>query len=217
MKYTKIPANTFSQLQLNAGLLLSDFTPGTPESGTSLLNNIIGATSGGVNFSAVPSYKDFGEGIDNCPLNTKELKKLDAWEVKLSGSFVSVDNAAVKRLLAAADIGTTDTSKVTPRIDLNDGDFDDLWWVGDYSDKNGESNGGFIAIHMMNALSTSGFSIQSSDKDKGSFSFEFTAHFSASAQTTVPFEIYVKAGTSEPTSGGGGGDAGGAGGDGNIT
>ena len=32
----------------------------------------------------------YGDDIDNCPKNTKELKKLDSWEAKMSGTFVTV-------------------------------------------------------------------------------------------------------------------------------
>ncbi len=46
----------------------------------------------------------------------------------------------------------------------------------------------------MNALNTSGFQIQSADDGKGTFSFEFTGHYSMDDPETVPFEIYVKAG-----------------------
>ena len=194
MKYTKIPENTFQNIQLNAGVLLSSFTP---SSATVSDEAIIGATTGGINFTATPTYIDFGEDIDNCPKNMKELKKLNSWEVKCSGTFVTVDTAVAKSLIAAADIGTSDTTKVTPRNDLAQSDFDDIWIVGDYSDKNGDTNGGFIAIHMMNALSTGGFQIQTADKAKGQFAFEYTAHYSMSAQSTVPFEVYVKAGTAE--------------------
>jgi len=194
MKFTKIPATTFQSIQLNAGVLCDTFTPA---SGT--VSTILAATSGGVNFSAVPSYKDFGDDVDNCPKNMMELKKLEDWEIKLSGSFVETSTALAARLLGAADVGTTDTTLVTPRVDLASGDFKTLWWVGDYSDKNGETNGGYIAIKMSNALSTGGFAIQSTDDEKGKFAFEFTAHFSQSAQTTVPCEIYIKAGTAEPT------------------
>ena len=194
MKYTKIPENTFQNLQLNAGVLLSSFNP---SSATVSDEAIIGATTGGINFTATPTYTDFGEDIDNCPKNMKELKKLDSWEAKCSGTFVTVDTAVAKSLIGAADIGTSDTTKVTPRNDLAQSDFDDIWIVGDYSDKNGDTNGGFIAIHMMNALSTGGFQIQTADKAKGQFAFEYTAHYSMSAQGTVPFEVYVKAGTAE--------------------
>lgn len=194
MKFTRIPETAFQKLQLNAGILLSSFTPGT---GTVEEASILGATTGGVNFTATPSYYDFGEDIDNCPVDVLELKELDSWKVTMSGTFVTVDAALVKKLIGAADIGTSDTTKITPRRDLKESDFSDLWWVGDYSDQNGDTNGGYVAIHMLNSLSTGGFQIQSGNREKGQFAFEFTGHYSISAQTTVPFEVYVKAGTEE--------------------
>ena len=194
MKFTKIPSDAFQKLQINAGILTTDSTPATGAVGEA---GQIGATTGGVNFTATPTYSDFGEDIDNCPKNMKELKKLDSWEVKMTGTFVNADTAIAKRLCGAADIGATDTTKVTPRNDLKDADFDDIWLVGDYSDKNGETNGGFIAIKLINALSTGGFQLQTSDKAKGQLAFEFTGHYSMSAQDAVPFEIYIKAGTEE--------------------
>ena len=194
MKFTKIPSDAFQKLQINAGILTTNFTPATGTIGEA---GQIGATTGGVNFTATPTYSDFGEDIDNCPKNMKELKKLDSWEVKMAGTFVNADTAIAKRLCGAADIGTTDTTKVTPRNDLKDADFDDIWLVGDYSDKNGETNGGYIAIKLLNALSTGGFQLKTADKAKGQFAFEFTGHYSMSAQDKVPFEIYIKAGTAE--------------------
>ena len=195
MKFTRIPETAFQSLQLNAGILLRDFTPGT---GTVDEADIMGATSGGVSFTATPTYSDFGEDIDNCPVNVLELKKLDSWEVTMSGTFITVDTALAKTLIGAADIGTGDKTKVTPRNDVLETDFSDIWWVGDYSDKNGNANGGYVAIHMLTGLSTGGFQLQSGNRAKGQFSFEFTGHYSIDAQDTVPFEVYVKAGTAEP-------------------
>lgn len=194
MRFTQIPTNTFKELQLNAGILTSNFAPTT---GTVESNSMLGATSGGISFAATPTYTDQGDGIDNCPKNMMELKKLESWEVKMSGTFLTVNTAQAKSLMAAADIGSPDTTKVTPRNDVALTDFDDIWWIGDYSDKNGATNGGYIAIHMMNALSTGGFQLQSSDKAKGQFAFEYTAHYSMDAPDTVPYEIYIKAGTEE--------------------
>lgn len=193
-RYTKIPANTFKQIQINAGILLKSFTPAT---GTIEEQDQIGATTGGINFTATPSYTDFGDDIDNCPKNMKELKRLESWEVKATGTLVTLDTAAAKSLIGAADIDGTDTTKVTPRNDLADADFADLWFVGDYSDKTGATKGGFVAVHLLNALSTGGFQIQTSDKAKGQFAFEYTAHYSMAAQDTVPFEVYIKAGEAE--------------------
>ena len=194
MKFTQIPTNTFKELQLNAGILTSSFTPAT---GTVAADDILGATSGGVSFSATPTHTDLGDDIDNCPENMKELKKLESWEAKMSGTFLTVNTAQAKSLIGAADIGSSDTTKVTPRNDLASTDFEDIWWIGDYSDKNGATNGGYIAIHMMNALSTGGFQLQSGDNAKGQFAFEYTAHYSMAAPDTVPYEIYIKAGTAE--------------------
>lgn len=194
MKFTQIPETVFQELLLNAGILLSDFKPATAEVKST---DIIGATTGGISFAATPSFSDAGEDIDNCPKNMKELKRLDYWEVKMSGTFVSITTKSAKALMSAADIGTTDATKVTPRNDLSSTDFSDLWLVADYSDKNGDKNGGYVAIHMLNGLSTGGFQIKTGDKSKGQFAFEFAGHYSIEAQDTVPFEVYIKAGTEE--------------------
>lgn len=192
MKFTQIPATAMQEMQLNAGVMLSSFTPSTAE-----VSGIIGATTGGINFSATPTFSDFGEDIDNCPKNMMELKRQESVEVKISGTFVTVTTSVAKKLMAAADIDTSDQTKIKPRNDLKTEDFADMWWVGDYSDKNGETNGGFVAIHIMNALNTGGFQLQSGDKSKGQFPFEFTGHYSIDAQDVVPYEVYIKAGTAE--------------------
>ena len=194
MKFRKIPEATFKNIVLNAGVLLKSFTPATP---TIEDANILGATTACINCTATPSFTDFGEDIDNCPKNMKELKKLDSWEVKLTGTFITSNTSLIALLMGAGDVGTSDTTKVTPRVDVASADFKDLWFVCDYSDKNGENNGGFCAIKIINALSTGGFSMQSADKGKAQFSFEFTGHVSMSAQTVVPFEVYLKEGTEE--------------------
>ena len=194
MKFTRIPESAFQKLQLNAGILLSNFAPATGEVSE---NDLLGATSGGVSFSAVPSFSDFGEDIDNAPVNVLELKRLDSWEVTMSGSFITVDVATAKRLIGAADIDGSDATKIVPRADLKETDFSDIWWVGDYSDQNGDQNGGYVAIHMLNGLNTGGFSLQSNNRGKGEFAFEFTGHYSLAEQSRVPFEVYVKTGSEE--------------------
>ena len=194
MKFTKIPSDAFQKLQINAGILTTDFTPATGTIGEA---GQIGATTGGVTFTATPTFSDFGADIDNCPKNMKEFKRQDMVEAKIAGTFINADTKTAKTLCGAADIDTSDTTKVVPRTDLKDSDFTDLWLVGDYSDKNGAKNGGFIAIHMLNALSTGGFQLKTADKAKGQFAFEFTAHYSIAKQDKVPYEIYIKAGTEE--------------------
>ena len=197
-KFTQIPTDTFKKLQLNAGILTTEFDPAT---GKLTASNIIGATSGGVSFEATPSFSDFGEDIDNCPKNTKELKKLDSWEAKMSGSFVTMDTNVATSVIGTAAVASDDPTKVVPRNSVDAQDFKNIWWVGDYSDINedGSSAGkaGFIAIKLINALSTGGFKIQSGDKAKGTFEFEYTGHYSIANIDTVPFEIYIKAGSAD--------------------
>ena len=192
MKYTKIPETTFQQLQLNAGVLLKTFDPETAVVGKA---DIVGATTGGLSFTATPTFSDFAADIDNAPNNMKEFKQLDAWEITMSGTFVTIDTASAKSLIGSADVSG---NVVTPRNDLLDEDFTDLWWVGDYSNENGEENGGFVAIHMKNVLSTGGLSIKSNDNGKGNFAFTYMAHYSVTDPDEVPFKVYIQQGGETP-------------------
>lgn len=194
MKFTQVASDAFQKLQLNAGIILTDFSPATA---TVDKSKILAATSGGVSFATNPEYIDFGEDIDNVPPNTKQLKRLQSVNPVMSGTLKTADTNTAKMLMAAADVAN---GKVTPRSILVDDDFvDDIWWVGDYSDKNGTTNGGYLAIHMMNVLSTGGFQLQSNDDGKGDFEFELTAHYDLEDIDNVPYEVYVKTGTNEPT------------------
>ena len=191
-KFTQIPTDTFKKLQLNAGILTTEFDP---ETGAITPANIFGATTGGVSFEATPEYTDFGEDIDNCPKNTKELKKTDSWEVVMSGTYVTMDTTIAKSMIGTADVSG---NKVVPRNSVSQDDFQDIWFVGDYSDVNEDGStgkAGFIAIKLINALSTGGFKIQTADKEKGQFEFEYTGHYSLENIDQVPFEVYIKAGT----------------------
>lgn len=198
MKFTQVAADAFQKLQLNAGVMLTEFDPTSP---TLDKTKIVAATGGGVTFTATPTFIDFGEDIDNVPNNTKELKRIDQYECTLSGTGKTMDTAFAKSVIAAADV-TVASGKVTPRNNLVDADFDDIWWVGDYSDVNADSGtgqnaatAGFMAIKLINALSTGGLSVVSNDKAKGDFAFTYTGHYSLEDIDTVPFEMYIKQGT----------------------
>lgn len=177
---TKIPQNTFQELQLDAGVLLSNFNPAAPAVTDSA---IICATTGGINPSCVPTYSDMGEDVDNCPNNMKELKHLDGWDCKITTTGLGTSPELIRLALGAADI-TDESGKITPRKDLEQSDFDDLWWVGDRAD------GGLVAVKLINALSTGGFSLQTTKNGKGHVAIELTGHVSISAQSVMPMEFY---------------------------
>lgn len=229
--FTKIPQETFDNLQLEAGVLLKTFSPANPAAPADA--DIITATTGGIQASCVPTFSDFGEDVDNCPANTKELKHLDQWESTMTFTALSTSPDVIKLALGAADAsggsysltndesivsgktyytrsGTspnytytavasplsanlstyyekTPDNKVLPRRDLAQSDFQELWWVGDRAD------GGFVAIKMINALSTGGFSLQTTKSGKGQFSCTITGHVSINAQDVVPMEFYSTA------------------------
>lgn len=189
LKYTQVPSDAFEKLQLNAGILVDGFTPAA-----GVIGNIMGATSGGVNFTSNPTYTDYGEDVDNCPANTKQMKRITSYDPSMSGTFLTCTPAVIAALVGAADVGTSDTTKVVPREQLVDEDFKDVWWIGDYSDINTGDNAGFLAIHLLNALNTTGFQIQSSKDAKGTMSFEYHAHYDIE-DMKAPFEIYCKAGS----------------------
>lgn len=79
---------------------------------------------------------------------------------------------------------TSAGSTIKPRRDLKQSDFGDLWWVGDRAD------GGLVAAHLLNALSTSGLSLQTTKSGKGQVSVELTGHVSIDDQDTMPMEFY---------------------------
>lgn len=185
--FTVIPQDTFDALQLDAGVLLNTFNPASVAAPSD--SAIICATTGGIQISCVPTYSDMGEDVDNCPVNTKELKHLDGWECKVSFTALHTSPEGIALALGAADIETSGTpaaptGKVTPRRTLSQSDFKDIWWVGDRAD------GGCVAVKIMNALSTGGFSLQTTKNGKGQVSVELTGHVSIDAQSTVPMLFY---------------------------
>lgn len=181
-KFTVIPQDTFDGLQLDAGVLLRRFDPDNPVAPAD--EDIICATTGGINPTCVPTFSDFGEDVDNVPLNMMEFKHLDSWECKIATTSLGTTPRLIKLALGCADIDSDKPSKIVPRMDLLMTDFSDLWWVGDRAD------GGMVAIQLKNALSTGGFSIQTTKNGKGTIALEITGHVSIRAQKEVPMVFY---------------------------
>lgn len=181
-KFTVIPQDTFESLQLDAGVLLKTFDPSKVAAPQD--SDIICATTGGINASCVPTYSDMGEDVDNCPTNMMELKHLDGWECKMGFTSLGTSPSNIKMALGAADIDGTNSSKIAPRRDLKQADFSDIWWVGDRAD------GGVVAIQLKNALSTGGFTLQTTKNGKGQITVELTGHVSIDAQDVMPMVFY---------------------------
>lgn len=185
-KFTQVKQDAFEEMQLDAGVLAKAFDPDT---GTLNNEDIICATTGGISVSCVPTYSDLAEDVDNAPNNMMEYKHLDGWEAKMSTTSLGTSPESIRLSLGAADIVG---NKVVPRRNIKLTDFQDLWWIGDRAD------GGMAASKLINALSTGGFSLQTTKNGKGQISLEFTGHVSIKDQDTMPMEFY----SAGPVSGG---------------
>lgn len=181
-KFTKISAEAFKSMQINAGVVLNKFDP----SGMTEIQDadIICATSGGVTAECKPNITDLGDDVDNCQKNTAELMQIEDYDCTLAFTALNVTTDVIKLALGAADVSD---KKVTPRMTLNPtastGDFKDIWWVGDTID------GGFVAVKLMNALSTGGLSLKTTDKGKGNLSVTLTG-CPRMGDDAVPMEWY---------------------------
>lgn len=186
-RFTKVAQSTFDEFQVDAGVLLKSFDPASPKL---IDEDIICATTGGINPTCVPTYSDYAEDIDNAPNGMKEFMHLDGWETTLGFTALNTTAEVIRMSLGAADIDT-ESGKITPRRSLKDTDFADVWWVGDRSD------GGLVAIRLINALSTSGFSLKTTKNGKGQIAVTLAGHVSIDEQDVVPMEFYVQGGTEE--------------------
>lgn len=181
-KFTKISAEAFKSMQINAGVVLNKFDP----TGTTEIQDadIICATSGGVTAECKPNITDLGDDVDNCQKNTAELMQIEDYDCTLAFTGLNATTDVIKLALGAADVSE---KKVTPRMTLDPtastGDFKDIWWVGDTID------GGFVAVRLMNALSTGGLTLKTTDKGKGNISVTLTG-CPRLGSDTVPMEWY---------------------------
>lgn len=175
--YKKLPDNAFTELQMDTGIICSTFDPVT-----GAYSNIIGSTTGGVTITAVATYIDMGEDVDNCTNNTMEAKKLDSWETRVAGVYLSTGASMLKTLIGAAEVSS---GHVTLKNSITTADFQTLWFVGDYG------AAGFLAVKLSNALNTTGLSLKTSKNSKGQIDFSYLGHYSMENPDTVPLDIYI--------------------------
>lgn len=182
-KFVKVSENTFKEIQLEAGLILNTFDP----SGEVEVKDedIVCATTGGIEISCKPAFTDYGEDIDNVPNNMLEFKEVDGWDCSIAFTALNASASVIKLALGAADV---EGNKISPRFDMTAADAKDVWWVGERAD------GGFCACRLMRAMSTEGLTLKTTKKGKGQLSCTLTGHVSITEQDVVPMEFYVQEG-----------------------
>lgn len=185
--FTRVSTTAFDELQVDAGIVLKNFDPTNPVEPAD--EDIICATTGGINPTCVPTYSDWGEDVDNVPNGMLELNHLDGWDCGMGFTAIGSSEELIRLTLGAADVG--ENGQIVPRRNVKVEDYNDLWWVGDRSD------GGFVAICLKNALSTGGFSLQTTKNGKGQIAVDLKGFVSVKTQDEMPMEIYVSKGTEE--------------------
>lgn len=177
-RFTIIPQNAFDEMQLDAGILLTNFDPSNPQVVDA---SIVCATTGGITVTCIPEYEDLAEDVDNAPNGLLEYMKLSTWTCELATTSLGSSPELIALALGAADITG---NQIKPRRNIQSTDFKDLWWVGDKAD------GGLVACRIHNALSTGGFELQTTKDGKGQVSLTISGHPSISAQNEVPMTFY---------------------------
>lgn len=184
--FNQVTSDELDHIQINAGMLLNTFDPDSPAAPTAA--NIISATTGGIKADCVPTFEDFGEDIDNCPNNTREMKRITGWTCTFAATLLDMTEETFKLALGAAikNAATTEhPASVEPRAQVAVQDFQDIWFVSE------KVNNKIIAIQLENALSTGGFSYQTQKNGKGQLATTLTGHSAISNPDSIPMKFYI--------------------------
>jgi len=187
--YKKVTADAFEQMQLDAGVLLTEFDFAAPYTEPADAK-IIATTTGGINVKCEPQYEDLGEDVDNVPNNMLDFLKLTGWNCEMSFTSIKFNADNTKWALSAADEGTTPTGaptgtkRIVPRADVEMSDAQDIYAAFPMAD------GGIFVVLLKNAVSTGGLNIQSTKNGKGTNEITLTGYVTADHQEDMPMEFY---------------------------
>lgn len=181
-KATRVSADFYNSVQKEAGILLNVFDVSNPVEPAD--EQIITATTGGISISCVPETEDIFADIDNVPNNTAEGKNITGWNVSMSTTAIGASEDTIALSLGAYEKGLD--GGVKPRRNYKIGDFKTIYWIGDMADETK-----LLCAVIKNAVSTGGFSLQTTKKGKGQISLELTGHTRLNNQEEIPAEFYV--------------------------
>lgn len=191
---TGLRSETFDNLQLNAGIVLKNFSYDSITDAAALKSaiataktagtNILGATRGGGNFVVTREVRE--PEADGRRYSFKGGRFIDSADAKLSTTLIELTPGNLQIALGSADV-TTSGSKTTikMRTEIKDTDYlTNIVWVGNIAD------GSLVAIVLYNAFNTADFSLTYTDKGEGTLAVEFHAHQDdVDDYDEAPFEI----------------------------
>lgn len=178
---TALRAETFENLQLNAGIMLANFDLSEIDTATELAtaisdlladpdDTVLGATRGGGNFVVTRDIRE--PEIDGRRYPFKGGKFVDSADARLTTTLVEITPGNIVKALGNGE-STTTNKKTTIKMHtvIKDTDYlQNIVWIGDIAD------GRMVAIELINALNTSDFNFTYTDKGEGTLAVEFHAH-----------------------------------------
>ena len=192
---TALRSETFENLQLNAGIVLANFTYSGISDATALASAIagklaqpdetlLGATRGGGNYVVTRQMRE--PEVDGRRYSFKGGRFVDSADARLTTTLLEITPGNIVRALGSGESETTGKkTTIKMHTDIEDEDYlDNIVWVGDLAD------GRMVAIVLYNALQTGDFSFTYTDKGEGTLAVEFHAHQEkVEDYDKAPFEI----------------------------
>lgn len=186
--FSGFTANTAKHLQLDAGAFLKNYDVTKDTWETAKSTKLLGATSGGGSFSAVPTVRRIE--VDGVKGAAKGMEDIGEWVVTLTANVKEITADVIKTALGAAETAAADApagyTKITAKNEISLEDYlDNMTWVGRLSGSNDP-----VIIVVKNALSTNGLTISFADKSEGLIPITVTGHYDPENLASPPFEIY---------------------------
>lgn len=186
--YSGYTSETPKSLLLDAGAFFKNFYVGVDTFETAVAaGKLIGATQGGGNFSAIPTYRAIP--IDGVKGTAKGLQVIDEWVTTLTANVKEVKKSTIQAALAASSVDTSSSADydiISARNEIVLTDYiDNITWVGKLSGTNDP-----VIIQVYNALNTSGLTVNVADKAEAVLALTFTGHYVDTDLDTPPFRIY---------------------------
>lgn len=212
---TGLSSDSFQNMQLNAGILLRNFTYSSATDASSLMTlveaaktsgGILGATLGGGTFSLRPTMRQIeADGVRGPFVDSKVI---DMWDGRLSTTVKELTANNLKDALITADVSTDTGGKVTTikvRTEVKSTDYiDNIVWIGERKD------GALLLICLYNALNTNGCTFNFRDRNEGTLALEYQAHYDdVLDQDEAPVDIKIFD-LPDPVPGGGSGGSSGS-------
>lgn len=180
-------ADSAKNFQLDAGMLVKNIT----DFSDITTGDLLGATSGGGSFTAVPEMRNMFEDIDGARGKYAEGDVIDNWETKLTATLKEVTKENIASALVACDMVTNSEAGAThdmiqARNEIKDTDYiDNICWCGTLKGSTEP-----LIIELKNAINEKGFELAFTDKGTGGIAVEFAGRFKLANPTDVPFTIH---------------------------